>query len=183
MGLGNPGSRYEGTRHNVGFEAVDRVARVFRIPVHQRIARSLVGHGRIGSQEAILAKPQTLMNKSGNAALSLLSHYGQEPSQLLVIHDDLDLAAGRLRIKRKSGHGGHLGIQSILSSLDTDHFTRIKIGIGRPVGEAEEYVLRTFTQAERIKIEEALDKVVEAVVCVVKDEIEAAMNQFNQENL
>jgi peptidyl-tRNA hydrolase, PTH1 family len=183
MGLGNPGSRYEGTRHNVGFEAVDRVARAFGIPIRQRTACSLVGLGRIESQEAVLAKPQTFMNKSGNAALSLLARYGQDPTQLLVIHDDLDLEVGRQRIKRKGGHGGHLGIQSILSALGTDHFTRIKIGIGRPVGAAEAYVLSAFTRTEQRKIDETLDKVVEAVVCVVKDEIEVAMNQFNQENL
>lgn len=180
MGLGNPGSRYEGTRHNVGFEAIDRVARAFGIPIRQRIARSLVGPGRIGSQEAVLVKPQTFMNKSGNAALSLLTHYQQDPSQLVVIHDDLDLDIGRLRIRKKGGHGGHRGIQSILSSLGANHFTRIKIGIGRPVGEAEEYVLSVFSQVERRKIEETLDKTVEAVLLLVRDEIEASMNQFNE---
>ena len=179
MGLGNPGSQYEGTRHNVGFKAIDRIAHAFGISIRQRAARSIVGRGQIGSCKTVLAKPQTFMNNSGNAVLSLLARYRQDPSQLVVIHDDLDLELGRFRIKTKGGHGGHKGIQSILSSIGTDRFTRIKIGIGRPVGEAEQHVLSPFNKAERKRLEEVLEKVGEAVVLVVNDELEKAMNRFN----
>ena len=179
MGLGNPGLRYEGTRHNVGFEAVDRIARSCGIAIQQRIAHSFVGLGRIASEETVLAKPQTYMNHSGNAAFSLLSHYQQDASGLIVIHDDLDLDPGRIRIKRKGGHGGHRGTQSILSSLGTDRFTRLKIGIGRPEGDAEDYVLSPFKRNEREKINEVLDKIVEVIEWVVKGKIELAINRIN----
>lgn len=179
MGLGNPGSRYEGTRHNIGFKAIDRIAHAFGISIRQRAARSIVGRGQIGACETVLAKPQTFMNNSGNAALSLLARYRQDPAQLVVVHDDLDLELGRFRIKTKGGHGGHKGIQSILSSLGTDRLTRIKIGIGRPVGEAEQYVLSPFNKEEKKKLKEILDKVVEAVTQVVNGEVERAMNRCN----
>ena len=179
IGLGNPGLRYDGTRHNVGFESVDGVARASEISIRQRRARCLIGLGRIGLKEAVLAKPQTFMNHSGDAVVSLLTYYRQDPSQLLVIHDDLDLAVGQLRIKKRGGHGGHRGIESMASVLGTDRFTRIKIGVGRPRGEAERYVLGRFTRMERSKIDEALEKTVEAVLWIVRGEIERAMNRFN----
>jgi PTH1 family peptidyl-tRNA hydrolase len=179
VGLGNPGSKYEGTRHNVGFDAVDRIARASGIAVRQRRAYSFVGVGRIGSTEAVLAKPQTYMNNSGRAAQSLLSHYHEDPSQLIVIHDDLDLELGCLRIKTRGGHGGHRGIQSILASLGTDRFVRVKIGIGRPAGEAEDHVLSAFSNKDRECLEETLSRIVEAVDLLVEDRTEKAMNRYH----
>ena len=179
MGLGNPGSRYEKTRHNIGFKTTDQIAHSFGIPINKRAARSRVGRGIIGSCEVVLAKPKTFMNNSGEAAASLLSHYRLDPSDLVVIHDDLDLPVGRLRIKTRGGHGGNKGIQSILSSLGADRFIRIKIGIGRPSGEAKEYVLNVFDREEKKRLEEVTDKVVEAVTMIVNGEVERAMNRFN----
>jgi PTH1 family peptidyl-tRNA hydrolase len=179
MGLGNPGSRYEETRHNIGFKATDQIAHTFGILLNKRMARSRVGRGMIGSSEIVLAQPQTYMNNSGAAAASLLSHYRLNPPDLVVIHDDLDLPVGRLRIKTRGGHGGHKGIQSIRSSIGTDRFIRIKIGIGRPAGEAEEYVLSRFDREEKKRLGEVLDQVVEAAVLIVNDEVERAMNRFN----
>ena len=179
MGLGNPGSRYEGTRHNVGFDAIDRLAHTYKIPVRQAIGRSWVGVGRIDSEEAILAKPKTYMNRSGDAAVSLLKYYEQGPSKLIVIHDDLDLGLGRVRIKRRGGHGGHRGVESILDALGTNELIRIKIGIARPRGEAMDYVLESFSRSEHKRIAEILDDLVEIVRLVVKGRVDRAMNQFN----
>jgi peptidyl-tRNA hydrolase, PTH1 family len=180
MGLGNPGSRYEGTRHNIGFKATDQIAHTFGISINQRIARSLVGRGRIGSCEVVLAQPKTYMNHSGEAAASLLSHYRLTPSDLVVIQDDLDLPLEQLRIKTRGGHGGHKGIESIRASLGTDRFIRLKIGIGRPAGEASEYVLSRLSREEKKRLEEILEKTVEAAVLIVNGEVERAMNRFNQ---
>lgn len=179
VGLGNPGSKYEGTRHNIGFEAVDRLARFMGIAVRQRRAYSLVGAGRIASKEAILAKPQTYMNNSGRAARSLLSHYHEEPSQLIVIHDDMDLDCGRLRIKRGGGDGGHRGLQSILSVLGTDQFVRVKIGVGRPREEAVDHVLNAFLREEREVLAAVMEKVVGAVELLALDRIDEAMNRYH----
>ena len=163
----------------MGFEAVDRLEYACGISIRRREARSLVGVGRIASEETVLAKPQTYMNRSGGAVLSLLSHYKINPSDLIVIHDDFDLDLGRLRIKQKGGHGGHRGIESILSSLGTDRFTRIKIGIGRPVGESEDYVLASFKRDEREVINGVLGKIFEVVESVLEGNVEQAMNRFN----
>jgi PTH1 family peptidyl-tRNA hydrolase len=179
MGLGNPGARYEGTRHNVGFQAIDRIARVFGITLQQRIARSLVGLGSIRSEEAALAKPQTFMNRSGTAAKALLGHFRLEPSGLVVVHDDLDLELGRLRIKKAGGPGGNRGVESIIASLETDRFTRIKIGVGRPEGSAAEYVLNAFRADENEELQGILDRVVEAAALIVEGRTEQAMNRFH----
>jgi peptidyl-tRNA hydrolase, PTH1 family len=180
VGLGNPGGRYEGTRHNVGFEAIDRMASVFKIALRHRIGRSIVGTGPIASQDSALVKPQTYMNKSGDAVLFLLSHYQEDPSQLVVVHDDLDLDFGRLRIKRAGGHGGHRGVESILAALATDRFTRIKIGIARPDVSAEDYVLAPLNAPQREAVGEVLEKIVGAVELLVQGKMEEAMNRYNQ---
>ena len=180
VGLGNPGLRYEGTRHNLGFEAIDRLADSFKISLQQRVARSIVGTGRIASQKAVLAKPQTYMNNSGNAVLSLLSHYSEEPPQLVVICDDLDLELGRLRIKLSGGHGGNRGVDSILSSLGTNRFTRVKLGIGRPDQAAEDYVLTPFKRMERKIVNKVLEKIPEVIELLVEDQNEKAMNRFHE---
>lgn len=182
MGLGNPGSRYERTRHNVGFDAIDRLAHTYKIPVRQVIGRSWVGAGRIDSEEIVLAKPKTYMNRSGDAAVSLLEYYGQGPSQLIVIHDDLDLDLGRVRIKRRGGHGGHRGLESILEALGTNEFIRIKIGIARPRGEATDYVLESFSRSEHKVIAEILDDIIEIVRLLVEGRVDRAMNQFHHGN-
>jgi PTH1 family peptidyl-tRNA hydrolase len=150
LGLGNPGERYRGNRHNVGFMIVERLSRQYRIPLDERGRTAVAGTGSVGDRSCVLAEPRTFMNRSGAAAVSLLSRYGLPPGRMLVLHDDLDLPAGRVRVKSGGGHGGHNGLRSIIESLGTSDFPRVKVGIGRPAPgcSAEEWVLGDFAPEE-----------------------------------
>lgn len=178
VGLGNPGKEYYGTRHNIGFRVVDRLAEEGKIAVRKREASCLAGTGVLFGEEVVLAKPRTFMNESGHAAQALLHRAGVSVHDLIVVHDDLDLELGRLRIKTKGGHGGHRGILSIMEHLGTDRFVRLKIGIGRP-GErgATDHVLTPFRREEAPAIEECLERVSHAVEKLVSGDIAGAMNQ------
>lgn len=182
IGLGNPGKKYERTRHNAGFMAVDEISRRTGIAVTQEKHHSLIGKGRICQDEAVLAKPQTYMNESGRAVAALLQDAYLEPDRLIVLHDELDLPLGTVRIKTGGGHGGHNGLRSIIENIGTSDFTRIRIGIGRPAAgmDAADYVLTSFGADERTIAAEATVRAADAVMAIVSDGVTGAMNAINQ---
>lgn len=182
VGLGNPGRQYENTRHNIGFRCIDRLAEKHNISVLECKHRALIGKGYIEGQKVILAKPQTFMNLSGESVRDILNFYKVEPdTQLIVVYDDISLAVGAMRIRKKGSAGGHNGIKNIIAQTGTDIFKRIKIGVGeKPKGyDLADYVLGHFTQAENKEMDAACDRVVEAISLLVQEEVDAAMNRFN----
>lgn len=182
-GLGNPTLQYEGTRHNVGFDVIDRLADKYNITVETRKSRALIGKGVIEGKKVILAKPQTYMNLSGESIRSLADYYKiDEEQELLVIYDDVSLGVGQLRIRKKGSAGGHNGIKNIISHLDTEVFARIKIGVGEKPRkyDLKDYVLSRFSKAEREEMEEGYEKAVKAAVMILSGETDAAMNAYNR---
>jgi len=179
VGLGNPGPRYAGTRHNVGFMVVDELARAHGIQLRER-QKYISGKGSIGGAEAALIEPLTFMNLSGSAVREAMRRFGASPPGLIVIHDDIDMPTGRLRIRRAGSSGGHRGIQSIIETLGTRDFTRVKIGVGRdPEVPPEKYVLRKFRPEEAPLIKEAVGLAAEAVGVIAARGVDAAMTRFN----
>ena len=177
-GLGNPTLQYEGTRHNVGFDVIDRLADRYNISVDTRKSRALIGKGMIEGHKVILAKPQTFMNLSGESIRSLTDYYKiDEESELLIIYDDVSLGVGQLRIRKKGSAGGHNGIKSIITNLGTDIFPRIKVGVGeKPKNyDLADYVLGHFSKEDREQMEEGYKKAVDAVAMILNGEIEAAL--------
>lgn len=182
VGLGNPGLDYLNTRHNAGFAVVDLLANRLKIKVDEWRYESFLGRGRIAGEAVVLQKPQTYMNLSGRAVRQALQGLGAGSGDLLVIHDDLDLPLGRLRMRLRGGPGGHNGIKSIISALETEEFTRLRFGIGRPPagGTAADYVLEEFSPAEQELFDLITDKAGEAVRVVLTEGVAAAMNRFNR---
>jgi PTH1 family peptidyl-tRNA hydrolase len=182
-GLGNPGPEYEGTRHNVGYEVIDRLARGAGISVKRVESRALTGRGRIGDEPVTLAKPITYMNASGEAVAGLLTKLKLEPGGLLVVADEIDLPLGVLRLKARGSSAGQKGLKSIESCLGTRDFARLRIGIrGERYSRERElgdYVLDRFARSERETVEAALDRAAEAVRTWVVLGLDAAMNRFN----
>ncbi|GIW55239.1 MAG: peptidyl-tRNA hydrolase [Nitrospiraceae bacterium] len=180
VGLGNPGAAYAHTRHNIGIWVLERAAARWSIRL-RRHGIAVRGAGAVGSESVELAGHLDWMNVTGPPLKALLHELGLSPEQLIVIHDDLDLELGRLRIRQAGGHGGHNGLRSILAALDTPNFVRLKIGIGRPAPgqEAADYVLEPFSRDERTRIEPVLDRAVRALECIVLKGVGAAMNEFN----
>lgn len=166
IGLGNPGVGYKNSRHNIGFRLVSSLSEKYRIGLTNRRYLARWGEGHILSQPVILAKPGTFMNLSGKAVKALLQGVGQTPDKLLIIHDDVDLALGRIKVKYRGSDAGHLGVRSLLEELGTDKFIRIRMGIGRPPKgqDTAEYVLSPFDTTE----EEAVAKEVEEVVALIE---------------
>ena len=190
VGLGNPGLTYRNTRHNVGFKCLDHLAKENDIKFSQKKGQAHSGKGLIAGQEVMLAKPQTYMNLSGQAITNLLHYYHIDIGDLIVIHDDLDLPLGRLRIRQGGGSGGHRGIASAGNEIGNRDFLRIRVGIDRPrdefgdpvrgEGVAAGYVLRNFSREEKPVLEETIGKVAEAVDCLLTEGPAMAMNKFNQ---
>ena len=182
-GLGNPTKEYEGTRHNVGFDVIDRLSEKYNIAVDTKKHRAFIGKGMIAGQKVILAKPQTYMNLSGESIRSLLDYYKvDEEHELLVIYDDVSLGVGQLRIRAKGSAGGHNGIKNIIAHLGGQVFPRIKIGVGEkpPKYDLADYVLGHFSKAEKILMDEGYDNAVRAVEMIVSGDIEGAMNKYNR---
>lgn len=189
VGLGNPGRAYAHNRHNIGFRCINHLAKEYAIQVKQHSCHAQIGKGKAAGVEVLLAKPQTYVNESGKAVSQLLRKYKVSPQDLLVICDDLDLPLGKTRIRQGGSAGGHNGIKSIIAALGSQDFPRIKVGIGRPTGEAGKplsdedvivgYVLSDFTSAEDKLIKPAIATVAEAIECFLIDGITAAMNKFN----
>ena len=184
LGLGNPGRGYHWTRHNVGFLLLDDLAKKQGIEVTRRGMKSLYGRGRIGPEEVILAKPQTFMNLSGEAAQRLLQFFKIPPQNLVVLHDDLDLPPGKLRVRIRGSHGGHKGIQSIIEALGDDGFIRFKMGIGRPGRPGQDpadFVLEPVTGGQREEFKKMIEGHLEALEVLILEGPQKAMNQFHKE--
>jgi len=182
FGLGNPGVRYRKTRHNIGFQIVDRLAEKYHIRLSSKRFKSLYGKGWIDVKEVILAKPMTYMNQSGEAVREALNFFRLSVEDLIIVHDDLDLPFGRFRFKRKGGDGGHQGVRSITESLNQNNFLRLKVGIGRPPEgmDPSEYVLSPFDEIEQSKLEEVISRGVESIEVLLREGLERAMNQFQK---
>lgn len=182
VGLGNPGVHYHWTRHNIGFQVVDRLAEIHHISISHTRFQAQHGRGLIGTQKVMLVKPLTFMNLSGLAINRIVDFYKADLKDLLVIHDDLDLPFGTLRIKRRGGDGGHQGIRSIIESMGDNAFLRLKVGIGKPSGEtdAADYVLGSFDGAERSQMEDLLSRAAACVDLMISQGIEAAMNRYQK---
>ena len=162
IGLGNPGPRYELTRHNIGFLVADSLAEKQRIVLSQGKHKALYGEGKIEGCEVIIAKPMTYMNNSGQSVKLILSALKIFPKQILVIHDDIDLPLGKIKVKTKGGDAGQLGVRSITEKVGTDQYCRIRVGVGRPddQGDIVDYVLTPFPEAETQLLNEVMEKVV-----------------------
>ncbi len=182
-GLGNPTRKYEKTRHNIGFDAVDILADSFHISWNVEKHQAVCGSGIIAGQKVLLVKPQTFMNNSGEAVGAVMNYYKLDPaSQLLVIYDDISLDPGSIRIRLKGSAGGHNGMKSIISHIGTQEFARIKVGIGaKPAGwDLVDHVLGRFSGEERLKIEEALKDAAAAAELIIADDAAQAMNLYNK---
>lgn len=182
-GLGNPDRKYEGTRHNVGFEVIDRIAEKYNIDVDTKKHKALIGKGVILGQKVILAKPQTYMNLSGESIRSLTDYYKiDEEHELLIIYDDINLAPGHLRIREKGSAGGHNGIKNIIANLGTQVFPRIRVGVGeKPSGyDLADYVLGHFSKAEREIMETGYENAADAAGMIISGKISDAMSEYNR---
>lgn len=183
VGLGNPGTKYDNTRHNIGFMVMDALAKEYNIDVLDKKHKALIGKGVIEGQHVILAKPQTFMNLSGESVCELIDYYKVDSEcELIVIYDDISLPVGALRIRTKGSAGGHNGIKNILHHLGSDVFLRIKVGVGEKPSKMDlaDYVLGHFTQEEQQSEKEAAKRCVEAVKLLITGKTEEAMNQFNR---
>ncbi len=180
VGLGNPGPEYIGTRHNIGFKVIDRLAGLYGAGFKGRRKKLLTAVIQVGELKVVLAKPCAFMNLSGPVVRALVKKGGLSPAALLVVHDDLDLSLGRLRLAPGSSSGGHKGVQSIIDALGSADFARCRIGVGRPLGDAADYVLSRFYPEERERVEAAVENAVSAVDCVLREGLDRAMNKFNR---
>ena len=186
VGLGNPKKEYEKTRHNVGFDAIDSIARAYDIQVAEKKHKALIGKGYVEGEKVVLAKPQTYMNLSGESVRELVDYYKiEEESELIVLYDDISLEPGQLRIRIKGSAGGHNGIKNILQHLGHDVFMRVKIGVGeKPKGyDLADYVLGHFSKKEQEIVDEALQETVRAVTSLIKEGPDTAMNQYNKKRV
>jgi peptidyl-tRNA hydrolase, PTH1 family len=182
VGLGNPGADYEQTRHNVGFMLIDWLARVANTAVKRASCRALVGRAAIAGETVELVKPQTYMNLSGESIACLLGKDEYDkPTQMIVISDDLALPFGKIRIRPKGSAGGHNGLKSIIASVRTDEFIRLRIGIQppHPINDTARFVLERFSKAEQSELEKVLEQSAEALRAILTDGVEKAMAQFN----
>ncbi|MCC7103050.1 MAG: aminoacyl-tRNA hydrolase [Fimbriimonadaceae bacterium] len=179
-GLGNPGVEYAGTRHNVGFEVIDRLASAHKCKLDVRKHRAVYGLGHIEGVSVVLVKPMTYMNLSGLALAEITRHYGLKPDHVLVVADDLDLSLGRIRLRPEGGAGGHNGHKSIIQSLGTQAYPRLRIGIGK-AAETIDHVLSRFSPEERTTVNEAIEKAVRSIKTTLDRGVDAAMAEFNAE--
>ena len=182
VGLGNPGVRYQWTRHNVGFQVIDRFAETHQIFVSRKRFKALYGSGRIGSRNVVLAKPLTFMNLSGEAVKKMTAFFGIGLQDLIVVHDDLDLPLGRLRFKQRGGDGGHQGIRSLIGSMGGNSFLRLKVGIGRPPRgmDPAAYVLDSLNPSEEAPFNEVISLAAECLAVLLREGLEMAMNRYQK---
>ena len=182
VGLGNPGKEYADTRHNIGFRCINRFAKRHGISLSQRGSQAQFGIGEVEGQKVALAKPQTFMNLSGRAVKLLKQRFKTLPGDIWVIHDDLDLPLGKVRLSYGGGSGGHKGVESIITELGSRDFPRIRVGIGRPPEDGQDavdYVLSDFDYDEREVIEDTITRVAEVILCLLDEGMTAAMNKYN----
>ena len=181
VGLGNPGTRYTSSRHNVGFRFIDLLAKRSDIRLSERRAKAVLGRGRMAGHDVVLAKPRTFMNNSGEGVEYLLARFGGRPSDLLIVYDEMALPVGRIRLRPEGSHAGHNGIRSIISAVHTEGFPRLRIGVGQPPigGDSVPHVLGRFSKDEEPLIAKAVQDAAVAVQCILEENIDIAMNRFN----
>lgn len=181
VGLGNPGRKYIGTRHNIGFDCITALCDEYRIKIGKAELKALTGTGNINGVKVMLAMPQTYMNLSGDSVRAIADYYKIKLSDIIIIFDDISLAPGQIRIRKKGSAGGHNGVKDIIAKLRTEEFARIKVGVGaKPEGyDLADFVLGHFSRDEEVDIRKALDKVKEACALMVEDDIDRAMNIYN----
>ncbi len=187
VGLGNPKKEYENTRHNIGFDVIDKLAEQEKISVLEKKHKALIGKGYVAGQKCILVKPQTFMNLSGESVRELIDYYKvDETEELIVISDDISLDVGQLRIRKKGSAGGHNGLKNIIAHLGHDQFMRVKMGVGeKPKGyDLADYVLGHFTKEERVVMDKAAERATDAIRMMITQDADTAMNEYNrkQEN-
>lgn len=180
-GLGNPTAQYHGTRHNIGFTVIDRLADAYGISVDMKKHKALCGKGVIEGQKVLLLKPQTYMNLSGESIREACDYYKADISDIVIIYDDISLDVGRLRIRKKGSSGGHNGIKNIIAHLGTEEFARIRVGVGGKPKQMDlaDYVLSRFDGGDLAAIKEGMENAVWAVGVILTDGIDSAMNRFN----
>ena len=181
IGLGNPGLKYAGTRHNMGFSVVTALSDKFKIRINKKELKSMTGHGVIDGEKVVLAMPQTYMNLSGEAVRALLDFYKCDISDLIIAYDDVDLEVGRIRIRPKGSAGGHNGIKNIIQHLGTEDFTRIKVGVGsKEEGwDMVDHVLGRFPKEQLPDVRDAVDRAASAAVDLLTHDTQYVMNKYN----
>jgi peptidyl-tRNA hydrolase, PTH1 family len=180
VGLGNPGRKYAKTRHNVGFMVLEEIADTYRIVLTEKKERCRIGRGSVEGHTALLAEPLLYMNMSGPVVQNICRKSAIQTENLVVIHDDLDMEPGRIRIRKTGSSGGHKGIDSIIQSIGSRDFIRVKLGIGRDLGiPAEDYVLSKFKRPEMSLMKDAIQRATHAVSVIVSEGVDKAMNRFN----
>jgi peptidyl-tRNA hydrolase, PTH1 family len=183
VGLGNPGSTYAATRHNIGFDVVERFAAKYRLSLDTHEKEAMTGRGRVAGQGVMLARPLTYMNLSGVAVEKLVRAWLDTPADMLVVYDDVDLPLGRIRLRERGSPGTHNGMRSIIESLGTEEFPRLRFGIRGEgeIGDLASYVLDRFTEAEMALIEPAMSRATDALLMFVRGDLRRAMNTFNRD--
>ena len=185
VGLGNPGRQYEATRHNMGFDVIDKLVEEYRIPQGGVKFNAMYGNGIIGGQQALLMKPLSYMNLSGGPVRDMANYFKIDPeTEMIVIYDDIDTEPGNLRIRKQGSAGGHNGIKDLIKQLGTQKFIRIKVGVGaKPQGwDLADYVLGRFDSKSRELVEDAQERACKAVEMILSDGPDAAMNEFNRKS-
>lgn len=179
VGLGNPGRQYEGTRHNVGFDVIDWIAEKENIDISRIKFKGLVGEKVIAGEKVIFLKPSTFMNLSGESVREAAAFYKIPPENIIVIYDDVAIEVGRLRIRPSGSDGGQNGMKSIIYQLNSNQFPRIRIGIGKPVGDMADYVLGRFSPQDRKLVDEVIKAAGDAVIEIIQNGIQSGMNKYN----
>ena len=181
VGLGNPDAEYDNTRHNMGFNTINRISEKYNIKLKKNKFQGLFEIGEIEGQKVILVKPQTYMNLSGNCVKEIVDFYKIEKENIIIIYDDMDIEPGKIKIRKKGSSGGHNGIKSIIQMLGTDEFPRIRIGIGKPEHKGDEinYVIGAIPDEEKERLIQGVEKAEKALIEILKNGIDIAMNKFN----
>ena len=186
VGLGNPGQKYDKTRHNIGFDVIDAIGEKYNIDINEKKSKGLCGSGYVEGQKVILVKPQTFMNLSGDCVAPLMTFYKLDPeTELIVIFDDISLDPGNIRIRKKGSAGGHNGIKDIIAKTGSDRFSRIKVGVGAKPADWDlaDHVLSRFSKEDRVSVEDAIDEAVDALALMVQDRTDEAMNLYNRKKV
>ncbi len=184
VGLGNPGPKYLWTRHNAGFIVLDRFAHINGIPVTRKNFSGLYGEGNWQGNRLLLLKPQTFMNLSGRSVAEALRFHKLTPADLIIIHDDLDIPFGQIKLKDGGGHGGHNGLRSLHQELGTNHYPRLRVGIGRPVhGDMADYVLNNFAKDEMNALPRLVDGIVDGLEMFIREGLPKTMSLYNNRDL
>ena len=181
VGLGNPGDKYAKTRHNVGFNVIDLLAKEYSIDVSRIKHKALTGEGRVGTEKVILVKPITYMNLSWESVADICNYYNIDLENLIVIYDDIDLDIGKIRIRKKGSGGTHNGMRSIIKCLGSNEFPRVRVGISRPQNgqDLADFVLSRFSKEDEKNLQESYEHAVAAVDCAIRENLDLAMNRYN----